>query len=90
MRVIMALADDANRYVEEKAPWKLAKEQAETPLQESCSVALNLFRILMIYLQPVLPQMSDKARGFLDLPPFTWSSREQPLAGITIKKNSAI
>jgi methionyl-tRNA synthetase len=86
MRAIMALADAANRYVEEKAPWKLAKEGAETPLQESCSVALNLFRILMIYLQPVLPQMSDKARGFLDLPPFTWESRAKPLSGITIKK----
>ncbi len=88
MRAIMVLADDANRYVEEKAPWKLAKEQSEAPLQESCSVALNLFRTLMIYLQPVLPQMSDKAREFLDLPPFTWESRTEPLAGITIKKFS--
>jgi methionyl-tRNA synthetase len=88
MRAIMVLADDANRYVEDKAPWKQAKEDDLAPLQESCSVALNLFRTLMIYLQPVLPQMSEKSREFLDLPPFTWESRTQPLAGITIKKFS--
>ena len=88
MRAIMVLADAANRYVEEQAPWKQAKEQTEAPLQDSCSVALNLFRTLMIYLQPVLPQMSERSREFLDLPPFTWDSRKDALAGITIKKFS--
>ncbi len=87
MRMIMSLADDANRYVEEKAPWKLAKQEgAESQLQESCSVALNLFRNLMIYLQPVLPELAEKSRTFLDLPPFAWDSRIEPLSGITIKK----
>ncbi|MBF0453545.1 MAG: methionine--tRNA ligase [Magnetococcales bacterium] len=88
MRAIMVLADEANRYVEEKAPWKLAKGKAEAPLQESCSVALNLFRILMIYLQPVLPEMAENSRNFLNLPPFSWQDVKEPLSGITIQKFS--
>ncbi len=86
MRTIMALADAANRYVEEKAPWNLAKQGRDEALQVACTVALNLFRILMTYLQPVLPAMAERARTFLDLPAWNWEGCREPLHGKQIKK----
>ncbi|MBF0272430.1 MAG: methionine--tRNA ligase [Magnetococcales bacterium] len=87
MRAIMNLADLANRFVEAKAPWNLAKDPAKSDeLRDTCTVAINLFRILMIYLQPVLPQLAEKCRDFLQLPPFEWESRLQPLCGQTIRE----
>ncbi|MBF0370914.1 MAG: methionine--tRNA ligase [Magnetococcales bacterium] len=87
MRAIMALADEANRFVEENAPWVLAKDPEKAQeLQNSCSVALNLFRVLMVYLKPVLPVTAERCEAFLNLPPFTWESRREPLVGHTIKK----
>ncbi|MBF0191201.1 MAG: methionine--tRNA ligase [Magnetococcales bacterium] len=87
MRAIMNLADLANRFVEAKAPWNLAKDPAKSDeLRDTCTVAINLFRILMIYLQPVLPQLAEKCRDFLQLPPFGWESRLQPLYGQTIRE----
>ncbi|MBT6080140.1 MAG: methionine--tRNA ligase, partial [Gammaproteobacteria bacterium] len=60
IREIMALADQANRYIDEKKPWVLAKEAGqEQAVQDACSVGLNLFRALMTYLKPVLPQMAE-------------------------------
>ena len=85
MRAIMALADEANRYVEEKEPWNLAKQNRDTELQQACSVAINLFRILMIYLSPVLPNMADKTRDLLNLTELTWHGRTIPMCGTTIK-----
>ncbi|MBF0109551.1 MAG: methionine--tRNA ligase [Magnetococcales bacterium] len=85
MRAIMALADRANRFVEEKAPWNLAKEQRFTELQETCTIALNLFRLLMIQLHPVLPVMAEKTRLFLNLKEMNWSSSIQPLFGTRIE-----
>jgi methionyl-tRNA synthetase len=65
MRDIMALADRANQYIDEKKPWMLAKEGGRADeLQEICTQGLNLFRVLMGYLQPVLPLMADKAAAF--------------------------
>ncbi|MBF0437495.1 MAG: methionine--tRNA ligase [Magnetococcales bacterium] len=89
MRTIMALADSANRFVETKAPWTLAKhpEQAKE-LHETCTIAINLFRLLMIYLQPVLPVMAEKTRKFLQLPPYSWDGRLQPLCDQTIQEFS--
>jgi methionyl-tRNA synthetase len=67
MREIMAIADDANRYIDEKAPWTLAKQEGqEAQVQAVCSMGINLFRILCIYLQPVLPELSKSAKGFLN------------------------
>ncbi|MBF0339403.1 MAG: methionine--tRNA ligase [Magnetococcales bacterium] len=80
MRAIMTLADLANRFVEAKAPWNLAKDpDRDRELADTCTVAINLFRILMIYLQPVLPQLALKCQEFLRLPPFTWESRREPM-----------
>ncbi|MGL6053388.1 MAG: methionine--tRNA ligase, partial [Aeromonas salmonicida] len=62
IREIMALADKANRYVDEKAPWVLAKQEgADAELQAVCSVGINLFRVLMAYLKPVMPLLAERA-----------------------------
>jgi methionyl-tRNA synthetase len=66
MREVVALADQANQYIDEKKPWVLAKrEGSESEVHAVCSVGINLFRVLMIYLKPVLPAMAAKAESFL-------------------------
>ncbi|MBF0183256.1 MAG: methionine--tRNA ligase [Magnetococcales bacterium] len=85
MRAIMALADQANRFIEENAPWNLAKQGDLTKLHQVCSVALNLFRVLMTYLAPVLPQLAEKTRHLLNLNDLHWASCQQPLNGTTIQ-----
>lgn len=79
IREIMALADKANRYIDEKKPWVLVKSQeqfAET--QEVCSLGLNLFRVLMTYLKPILPVLASQVEEFLNCP-LTWESLQTPL-----------
>jgi methionyl-tRNA synthetase len=74
LREIMALADAANQFVDEQKPWELSKEPgAEHKLQQVCSVAINLFRLLTIYLKPVLPQTAAEAERFLNVAPLQWS-----------------
>ncbi|MBF0435102.1 MAG: methionine--tRNA ligase [Magnetococcales bacterium] len=90
MRAIMALADKANRFVEERAPWTLAKEKRLEELQDTCTVALNLFWLLMIQLNPVLPVMAEKTRVFLNLNDMNWPEVLEPLVGITIQPFSAL
>ncbi|MFN2309878.1 MAG: methionine--tRNA ligase [Gammaproteobacteria bacterium] len=86
MREIMALADRANQYIDEKKPWALAKlEGQEATVQAVCSVGLNLFRVLMTYLKPVLPRMAGQVEQFLDIPPMTWVNLAEPLTGHTIR-----
>lgn len=73
IREIMALADLANQYIDENKPWVLAKEAGrEQEVQDVCSMGLNLFRILIIYLKPVLPAMAASAEAFLNIPPLFW------------------
>ncbi len=82
MREIMTLADQANQYIDEKKPWVLAKQGGqEQRLQDVCTVGLNLFRVLMVYLKPVLPIMADKVERFLQLPELTWEDLNRPLIG---------
>jgi methionyl-tRNA synthetase len=74
LREIMALADAANQFVDEQKPWELSKQPgAEHKLQQVCSVAINLFRLLTIYLKPVLPQTAAEAERFLNVAPLKWS-----------------
>jgi methionyl-tRNA synthetase len=81
MREIQALADRANQYIDEKKPWILAKEDgAEQDVHNVCSVGVNLFRVLMTYLQPVLPAMAEKSSAFLNCD-LNWTSLESPLTG---------
>jgi methionyl-tRNA synthetase len=85
VRDIMALADRANQYVDSRKPWMLAKDAAKVAeVQSVCTQALNLFRVLMIYLQPVLPQMAERARAFLQETSWAWSARETPLLSTAI------
>ncbi|MEN8761917.1 MAG: methionine--tRNA ligase [Thiogranum sp.] len=79
-REIMALADIANQYIDDRKPWVLAKQKgAEQQVQEICSVGLNLFRVLMTYLKPVLPAMAEQVRNFLNLDSLNWSDIAEPL-----------
>lgn len=79
IREIMALADKANRYVDEKAPWVLAKQEgADAELQAVCSVGINLFRVLMAYLKPVMPLLAERAELFLG-ETLTWDGVALPL-----------
>ena len=79
-REIMALADVANQYIDEQKPWVLARQKgAEQQVQEICSVGLNLFRVLMTYLKPVLPAMAEQAGNFLNLDSMNWDDIAEPL-----------
>jgi methionyl-tRNA synthetase len=74
LREAMALADQANQFVDEQKPWELSKQAAaQQRLQEVCSVAINLFRILTVYLKPVLPQLAAQAEKFLNVAPLGWN-----------------
>lgn len=79
-REIMALADVANQYIDEHKPWLLAKEEGrEAQVQDVCTMGLNLFRILAIYLKPILPTMARSVESFLATADLQWSDREKPL-----------
>lgn len=79
VREIMALANLANRYVDEKAPWVVAKQEGkDQELQDICSMGINLFRVLMTYLKPILPGLAKRAEAFLNIE-LTWDSITTPL-----------
>ena len=87
VRKIMALADRANQYIDANKPWVLAKQEGqEQTEQDVCSVGLNLFRVLITWLQPVLPQMANDVETFLNIPAVTWDAINTPLTGHTINK----
>jgi methionyl-tRNA synthetase len=80
MREIMALADVANQYIDEHKPWVLARQEgAEAQVQAVCTQGLNLFRVLITYLKPVLPRMAERAEAFLNMPPLAWDDVAEPL-----------
>ncbi|SBS36717.1 Methionine--tRNA ligase [Marinomonas spartinae] len=84
IREIMHLADQANEYIADQAPWVLAKDETTLPkVQEVCTVALNLFSILATYLKPVMPQMVADAEAFLGKV-LTWDNRSELLFGKTV------
>ena len=87
IREIMALADIANQYVDEKKPWVLAKEEGQDQaVQDVCSTAINLYRLLILYLKPVLPVLAQKSEAFLNIEPLTWSDKDNLLADHQINK----
>jgi methionyl-tRNA synthetase len=84
VRQIMALADKANAYVADRAPWSLAKEpERVAEVLPVCTTAINLFRLLSLYLQPILPTTASRVGDWLHGLP-TWSEREQPLLAAEI------
>lgn len=87
LREIMALADSANVVVNERKPWELAKHEGkEAELHTACSEAIEAFRLLTLYLKPVLPKVAQAVEAFLGIAPLSWSDAQTPLpAGHAIK-----
>ncbi|WP_455200384.1 methionine--tRNA ligase [Kaarinaea lacus] len=87
MREIMALADKANQFIDENKPWVLAREEGkEQEVLDICSTGLNLFKVLIAYLKPVLPVMASNVEAFLNVEPFNWDNYQEPLINHKIKK----
>jgi methionyl-tRNA synthetase len=91
IREIMSLADRANQYIDLRKPWTLAKHAAQAAeVQSICTQGLNPFRVLMIYLQPVLPEMAAQAQRFFQESAWSWDSAASPLLGTTILPYQAL
>jgi len=91
IRRIMALADKANQYIDERKPWLLAKDPAQAAtVVEVCSLGLNLFRILIGYLKPVVPDLARRSEAFLGIDPLRWSDLGEPLLGTPIARFEAL
>jgi methionyl-tRNA synthetase (EC 6.1.1.10) len=87
MREIMKLADKANQYIDEHKPWQLVKEEGkEAQVHDVTSLAINLFRVLMTYLKPVLPEMAKQAEDFLNIDVLNWNDIKHPLTKHQINK----
>ncbi|MEN9449948.1 MAG: methionine--tRNA ligase, partial [Pseudomonadota bacterium] len=85
MKSIMELADQANQMIDAEKPWLLIKNSDSIQqAHDVCSLGLNLFRILMIYLKPVLPITAEKVEHFLNIPAMTWDQRQKILLDHTI------
>ncbi|MBA1147048.1 methionine--tRNA ligase [Ectothiorhodospiraceae bacterium WFHF3C12] len=91
IREIMALADTANQYIDEQKPWVIAKEAGqEEQLQAICTMGINLFRVLTVYLKPVLPKMAADAEAFLGIQPQAWGDAQKPLLDHRINPYKAL
>lgn len=91
MREIMALADRANAWIAEKAPWSLAKQEGRADeVQAVCAVGINLFRQLVIFLKPVLPELAREAERFLNVEPLTWNDHATWLADHSLNPFQAL
>ncbi|WP_151703423.1 methionine--tRNA ligase [Nitrincola alkalilacustris] len=87
MREIMLVADKANQYIDNAEPWVLAKQEGrEAEVQACCTLGINLFRVIISYLAPVLPQVAEEAAEFLNIDGFAWSAIETPLLNHRINK----
>jgi len=80
IRQIMDCADKVNQYIDTNKPWVLAKDEERLPeVHAICTMGINLFRVLMTYLKPVLPNMAQASELFLNCEPLEWSSIDEPL-----------
>jgi methionyl-tRNA synthetase len=87
MRDIMALADKANQYIDDKKPWALAKEEGkDQEVHDICTMGINLFRVLVAYLKPVLPVTVEQAEAFLNIDALTWDVIATPLLDHDVNK----
>jgi methionyl-tRNA synthetase len=83
----MKLADKANQYIDEHKPWQLVKEEGkEAQVHDVTSLAINLFRVLMTYLKPVLPVMAEQVEQFLNIDQLNWNDIKHPLTKHQINK----
>lgn len=91
MREIMALSDKANQYIDEKKPWLIAKEEGkDQELHDICSMGINLFRLLVVYLKPVLPKLAAASENFLNIPDQAWPDTAEPLLSHSINPFKAL
>ena len=91
IRLIMAQADKANQYINDKEPWVLAKtDKQSVELQAICSTGINAFRLLLCYLKPVLPGLAEKAETFLNIDPLIWKDVDSLLTNHRINKFQAL
>lgn len=87
MREIMALADKANQYIDAAEPWVLAKQEGkEAEVQACCSMGINLFRVILNYLAPVLPEVAQQGAAFLNIDDLSWDAVQTPLLDHKINK----
>ncbi len=87
MREIMALADKANQYIDTAEPWVLAKQEGkQQEVQDCCSMGINLFRVICTYLAPVLPQVAEDVKTFLNVETLLWDDIQQPLTSHSVNK----
>lgn len=85
VKEIMALADRANQYIDFHKPWSLVKESGrDNDVQLICTQGLNLFRLLTLYLKPILPITAEKAEKFLNIAPLSWANVKTPLLNHTV------
>ena len=85
VRRIMALADRANQYIDERKPWLVAKKAgSETEVVGICTLGLNLFRALMVYLKPILPDVAEKVERLFGAGELDWAAAAKPLLGVPI------
>ncbi len=81
LRTVMELADKVNGFVDENKPWEIAKDpEREADLQRVCSITLEAFRMMSLYLKPVIPQVAAGVEEFFSLPPLSWSDINTPLS----------
>ncbi len=87
IREIMAMADHANRYIDEHKPWiMIRQENQRAQVQQVCSDGINLFRVIMTYLKPVIPALAAKAETFLGVDTLDWNNIGSPLVSHRISK----
>lgn len=90
VREIMSLADDANRYVDEKAPWVLAKDETKRDeLHKVCTMSLNLYKVLIGYIAPIMPRLANTSAEFLNIK-LAWDEVTSPIVGTQINKFKAL
>jgi len=89
IRSIMSVVDEINLYVDNAKPWILAKDQAKhEELHQVCSILINAFRLISIYLKPVVPDLITKIEDFLDVEPLMWADLNSTLCNHTLKPYS--
>ncbi len=87
IREIMAIADKANQYIADQAPWTLAKQEENMDrVQVICTVGLNCFKVIMTYLQPITPILAEKTQAFLNCDSLSWQTVATPLLNHTINE----
>jgi methionyl-tRNA synthetase len=91
IRRIMFLADEANRYIDDQKPWQMIKEEGqEAGVQAVCTQGINLFRVLMAYLSPVIPFTARRSESFLGCAVSDWQAISQPMLGVPVNTFEAL